>query len=153
DGGLSFEPLNDGLYGDVHTIAVDPCNSRRLYATTGAGFYISENAGGSWRSMRDAINRSYTVPLFVTDGEADVIFTAAAAGPPPTWGMGHAGADAALFRSDNHGKSFDAIPSLHVWGRGMVMRLRGDPESGGFFGVTNDGHLIRSVDRGAGVSA
>ena len=37
--GASFEPLNDGLYWDVHAVAVDSRDSRRLYATTGNGFY------------------------------------------------------------------------------------------------------------------
>ena len=37
--GASFESLNDGLYVDIHTVAVDARDSRRLYATTGAGFY------------------------------------------------------------------------------------------------------------------
>ncbi len=45
DGGATFESLNDGLYDDIHTVAVDPRDSRRLYATTGNGFYRSENAG------------------------------------------------------------------------------------------------------------
>ena len=47
DGGQSFESRNSGLYDDVHTVAVDPKDSRRLYATTGRGFYISNNAGAS----------------------------------------------------------------------------------------------------------
>ena len=147
DGGASFESLNDGLYDDIHTVAIDPRDSRRLYATTGNGFYRSENAGASWKHITDGIDRGYTVPLLVGDSDSETIFTAAAAGPPPTWSIGHAGADAMLFRSDDHGMTFEPIPARHVWGRGMIMRLRRDPEGDGFFGVTNDGFVIRAGNR------
>jgi len=145
DGGRSFEPLNNGLYDDIHTVAIDPRDPRRLYATTGAGFYLSENGGGSWRQTHGGITRSYTVPLLVQGADAEAIYTVAASGPPPRWQTGPAGADATIFRSDDRGESFRQMPTLHAWGRGMIMRLRPDPESGGFFGASNDGHVIRSV--------
>ena len=148
DSGTTFESLNDGLYDDIHTVVVDPLDSRRVYATTGKGFYRSENAGGSWRRVSKGIDRGYTVPLMVARGGADTIFTAAAAGPPPTWSLGHAGADAMLYRSDDQGQSFSAIPIEHVWGRGMIMRLKADPE-GVFLGVTNDGYVIRATEQAA----
>ncbi|HYB91919.1 MAG TPA: hypothetical protein VEC38_12840 [Candidatus Binataceae bacterium] len=151
DGGRSFEPLNDGLYFDVHTVAVDARDSHRLYATTGGGFHLSEDGGASWRQITNGINRKYTVPLLVLGADADAIFTAAAAGPPPTWAAGPAGADAIMFRSADRGLSFAPVPADHVWGRGMVMNLRRDPEGGGFFGVINDGTVIRS--NGTGVHA
>jgi hypothetical protein len=153
DGGNTFESLNDGLYDDIHTVAIDPRDSRRLYATTGNGFYRSDNAGASWCHITDGIDRTYTVPLLVASGDSDTIFTAAAAGPPPTWSIGHAGADAMLFRSDDNGETFTPIPAEHVWGRGMVMRLRRDPEGGAFFGVTNDGFVIRAANRRGAVEA
>ena len=153
DSGATFESLNDGLYDDIHTVAVDPRDSRRLYATTGNGFYRSENAGASWKHIKYGIDRTYTVPLLVTNGDTDTIFTAAAAGPPPTWSIGHAGADAMLFRSDDHGATFSSIPAEHVWGRGMVMRLKRDPEGSAFLGVTNDGYVIRATDNGVAAIA
>jgi photosystem II stability/assembly factor-like uncharacterized protein len=149
DGGTSFESLNDGLHPDVHTVAVDPRDSRRLYVTTGRGFYLSQDAGRSWRQVRYGITRSYTVPLLVGGGDADTIFTAAAAGPPPTWSGGHGGAHAILFRSDDRATSFAPVEAVNAWGRGMVMRLRSDPEGGAFFGVTNDGNVIRATERGS----
>jgi photosystem II stability/assembly factor-like uncharacterized protein len=149
DGGASFESLNDGLYTDVHTVAVDPRDSPRLYAATGRGFYLSQDAGRSWRHVRDGITRSYTVPLLVAGDDADTIFTAAAAGPPPTWSGSHGGAHAMLFRSDDRGMSFAPVEAEQAWGRGMVMRLRRDPEGGAFFGVTNDGNVIRATERGS----
>ena len=152
DGAASFESLNDGLYADIHTVAVDPADSRRLYATTGRGFYTSENSGASWRQIRNGINRTYTVPLLV-EGGGETIFTAAAAGPPPTWSGSHAGADAIMFVSRDRGASFAPLAAEYSCGRGMVMRLRPDSARGGFFGVTTDGQVIRAEGGGGAVAA
>jgi photosystem II stability/assembly factor-like uncharacterized protein len=145
DRGETFELLNSGIFEDVHCIAIDPQNSRRLYATTGAGFYLSENRGSSWRQVKRGLCRSYTVPLFVAAGESGAVFTAAAAGPPPFWSAGAAGADAVMFRSNDGGQSFQALGDDVLPERAMVMRFRADPESeGDFFAVTTDGSVIRT---------
>jgi photosystem II stability/assembly factor-like uncharacterized protein len=145
DRGESFELLNSGLYEDVHCVAVDPQNPNRLYATTGAGFYISENRGSSWSKVKRGFCRSYTVPLLVTAGESSRVFTAAAAGPPPLWSTGPAGADAVMFRSLDAGQSFEALGDDALPERGMVMRFKADPEhAGDFFAVTSDGSVIRT---------
>jgi hypothetical protein len=149
DRGESFELLNNGLYEDVHCVAVDPQNRKRLYATTGAGFYISENRGGWWSKVKRGLCRNYTVPLFVAPGESSRVFTAAAAGPPPFWSTGPAGADAVMFRSLDAGQSFEALGDNVLPERGMVMRLKADPESeGDFFAVTTDGSVIRTREMG-----
>jgi photosystem II stability/assembly factor-like uncharacterized protein len=150
DRGESFELLNSGLYEDVHCIAVDPQNRKRLYATTGAGFYVSENRGGHWSKIKRGLCRNYTVPLFVAPGESSRVFTAAAAGPPPFWSTGPAGADAVMFRSLDAGQSFEALGDDVLPERGMVMRLKADPESeGDFFAVTTGGSVIRTREMGA----
>ena len=152
DGGVSFEALNDGLYWDVHTVAVDPRDSRRLYATTGDGFYRSLNAGKSWERVTHGLNRSYTIPLLVDRADQETIFTVAAAGPPPTWPSGPAGADAIMFRSGDRGESFEPFSPDQGFGRGMVMRLKSDPENGGFFAVSNDGQVFRASADGSSLS-
>src|SRR5208282_3168712 len=55
----------------VRSISFDPHDSRRLYATTGGGFYLSENGGASWRRITEGINRTYTVPLLVGSDDTD----------------------------------------------------------------------------------
>ena len=145
DGGSTFETLNDGIYEDIHTVAVDPRDSRRLYATTGDGFYLSLNAGRSWEPITQGLTRRYTIPLLVGALDSERIFTAAAMGPPPTWRVGPAGPDAILFRSDDRGESFTAVSVEQGFGRGMLMRLRSDPQNGGgFFAVGNDGSVLRA---------
>jgi photosystem II stability/assembly factor-like uncharacterized protein len=146
--GASFEALNRGLYWDVHCVAVDPHDSRLLYATTGNGFYRSQDAGASWEHITDGISRGYTVPLLV-DAASGTIHVAAAAGPPPTWFAGHLGADTRLFRSTDHGQSFVQVHTEPGPMRAMVMRLVRMPDrSGDFVGVETDGTVIRTRDSG-----
>jgi photosystem II stability/assembly factor-like uncharacterized protein len=154
DRGETFEVLNRGLYCDVHTIAIDPEDSQRLYATTGAGFYLSEDAGGAWRRVTRGFNRSYTIPVLVDGEAAGVVYTAAAAGPPPMWRLGAGGADALMFRSSDRGQSFEPIADAGGSARGMMMRFARDPaDAAGFFAVMSDGAVIRARNHGQNVSS
>jgi photosystem II stability/assembly factor-like uncharacterized protein len=138
--GASFEPLNKGLYPDVHALAVDPADSRRLYATTGRGFYRSDTAGASWKFV--GVMRPYVVPLLADAGAEGVVYTAGAAGPPPSW-MAR-GADAMLLVSNDAGHSFTAAAVPEVMWRGMVMALlqcQMRPQE--VFAVTTDGKVLR----------
>ncbi|MGH7932154.1 MAG: WD40/YVTN/BNR-like repeat-containing protein, partial [Candidatus Binataceae bacterium] len=146
DSGQSFEPLNQGIYADIHSVAVDPDDASRLYATTGRGFYCSANAGTSWQFVK-GLSRGYAVPLMVRAGASAPIYFAAAAGPPPLWSMGALGADALMFRSVDRGQSFQPLAgedgAVNPM-RGMVMRLLPAPgESPEFFAALSDGSIIR----------
>jgi photosystem II stability/assembly factor-like uncharacterized protein len=153
DGGQSFESLNSGLYDDVHSVVVDPENSRRLYATTGRGFYVSNNAGGSWRHIKAGFNRGYTVPLLVIGSEQGSIYTVAAGSPPPMWRVGMRGADSIMFRSGDGGESFQIVERGVTAQRGMIMRLRAASQaSADFFGVSDDGTVTHFVPEGEGTA-
>lgn len=143
DLGVSFEPLNDGLYEDVHAVAVDPEDPRRLYATTGAGFHLSEDAGASWRHVTDGFDRAYTVPVLVLDGQHPTIYTAAAAGPPPSWPVAPHGADSMIYRSTDRGLTFERAEKRVAPERGMPMRLRKSPDGSELFGVSTTGTVFR----------
>lgn len=149
DRGLSFEVLNQGLYPDVHSLAIDPEDSRRLYATTGGGFYLSENAGSSWRQITGGFSRLYTIPLLVDPEDPAIVYTAAAAGPPRTWQGGAVGADALMFRSRDRGASFEPVAGGGGPMRAMVMRFARDLRDGsGFFAVTTDGSVLSARNHG-----
>ena len=149
DRGCSFELLNHGIYTDIHCVAVDPRASRMLYATTGGGFYRSENGGASWRQTTNGLTRSYTVALAVHPRIDGIVYTAAAAGPPPTWSTNVNGADAMLFRSLDRGQSFHPIAAQGGPMRGMVMRIVQSPvNSDELFLVATDGTVMRSRDCG-----
>ena len=99
DGGDTWESLNEGLYWDVHTV-VPAASGPDLYATTGAGFHYSADAGGHWEHV--PLAHRYTVPLLATrSGEG--LITVAAAGPPPTWSRGVNGA---AYKSVDAGRSW-----------------------------------------------
>ena len=100
DQGETWESLNEGLYWDVHTVT-PASEGLRLYATTGRGFYRSDDGGQHWRHLMNGLERRYTVPLVASQQGPDRLYTAAAAGPPPSW---HQGANAALYRSDDGGE-------------------------------------------------
>jgi hypothetical protein len=152
DFGDSFESLNHGIYEDIHTVVADPHNRDRLYATTGRGFYLSEDSGASWQHITRGFNRFYPIPLLTHAEAKGMIHTAAAGGPPPSWQRGSDGASAQLFRSKDGGMSFETISEGFGPTRAMVMRLKADPErTGEFFGVLNDGTVIRSRSAGEAV--
>jgi hypothetical protein len=124
----------------VHSLAVDPSDSRRLYATTGRGFYRFESKGASWKFAGSGVSRPYVVPLLVDAG--GIIYTAGAAGPPPSW-MAQ-GADAMFFVSGDGGHSFTPMPGADGIGRGMVMALlQSEQCRDDLFAVTTDGKLLR----------
>jgi photosystem II stability/assembly factor-like uncharacterized protein len=142
DRGVTFEPLNRGIYPDVHALAVDPMDSRRLYATTGRGFYVSANAGASWKFAGRGLTRPYVVPLLVDAAVGGTLYTAGAAGAPPTW-MAN-GADSMLFVSTDGGRSFGSFTAADGLWRGMVMALLQSadcPED--LFAVTSDGKVLQ----------
>jgi photosystem II stability/assembly factor-like uncharacterized protein len=100
DQGETWESLNEGLYWDVHTVTpMSP--GLRLYATTGKGFYRSDDGGQHWRHFMHGLERRYTVPLVASLQHPGQLYTAAAAGPPPSWRQG---ANAALYRSNDGGE-------------------------------------------------
>jgi photosystem II stability/assembly factor-like uncharacterized protein len=99
DQGDTWESLNEGLYRDVHTVT-PATESARLYVTTGRGFYRSDDGGHRWGHLMTGLDRRYTVPLAASRQRPGRLYTAAAAGPPPSWRQG---ANAALYRSDDGG--------------------------------------------------
>lgn len=100
DKGETWQSLNEGLYWDVHTV-VPATEGAQLYATTGRGFYRSDDGGQRWRHLMTGLERRYTVPLVASRRRPGRLYTAAAAGPPPSWRQG---ANAAVYRSDDAGE-------------------------------------------------
>ncbi len=154
DRGKSFEPLNHGIHPAVHCVAVDPNDSRRLYATSARGFYRSQDGGGSWQPAMAGLTRRYTVPLAVHPRIGGLVYTAAAAGTPPTWSSGINGADSLLFRSLDGGESFEPIGAEAGPRRAMVMKLMAAfADHDELFATTTDGTVMRSRDRGDSFTA
>ncbi len=105
DRGETWESLNEGLYWDVHTVTLAP-EGMQLYATTGRGFYRSDDGGHHWQHLMRGLERRYTVPLVMSALQPGRLYTAAAAGSPPSWRQG---ANAALYRSDDAGEHWTRL--------------------------------------------
>ncbi|MDZ8055729.1 MAG: WD40/YVTN/BNR-like repeat-containing protein [Aulosira sp. ZfuVER01] len=143
DQGQTWESLNEGLYWDVHTV-VPTNDGLRLYATTGNGFYRSDDGGHHWRHIKEGLERSYTVPCIASLQQPNLLFTAAAAGPPPTWGRG---ANAALYRSLDGGEHWQKLEQgLPSKFDAMIRALIVDPEDR-IFAAAGD-ELYMSQDLG-----
>jgi len=79
--------------------------------------------------------------LLVDAAGSGTLYTAGAAGAPPTW-MAH-GADSILFVSSDNGRSFSSFTTEGLW-RGMVMAMLQSPQSpDDVFAVTTDGKVLQ----------
>ena len=101
DDGVTWESLNEGLFFDVHEVVADP-DAQHLYATTGCGFHRSDDGGRNWLLVQEGIDRPYTMPLVASPEDARLLYTAAAATPPPGW-RANGTANAAIYRSEDGG--------------------------------------------------
>lgn len=144
----TWEALNEGLYEDVHNLLPSPEESNRLYVTTGAGFYLSENGGQSWEFIETG-DRSYVVPLAVHPEDREVLLTAGAATPPPAW-RGPKGAGAFVFKSTDRGRSWEAARGNRFPLHGMIMALAFDPDDPErVYGGSTHGEILVSRDGGS----
>ena len=144
DGGKTWESLNEGLYWDVHTVVPSP-DSTQMYATTGGGFYRSNDGGHHWQKIKDGLDRTYVIPCIISPKQPNRLYTAAAAGPPPTWKT--MGANAAVYRSDDGGKHWvrleQGLPSqFDVMVRSLIV-----DEAGNVYAATEN-QLFASFDEG-----
>lgn len=105
DNGETWESLNEGLYWDVHVVQPVP-ESSSIYATTGGGFHRSDDGGRHWELMGAGLDRTYTHPLVAATNRKDVLYTAAAATPPPGW---RPSPDAGIYRSEDGGKNWTQV--------------------------------------------
>ncbi|MDW8214278.1 MAG: hypothetical protein RMJ55_12030, partial [Roseiflexaceae bacterium] len=82
DGGATWRAINNGL-GErptVYALALDPANSRIVYAGTDNGVYQSENGGATWRETERtgivfalAINPASPATLYARGGREGVL--------------------------------------------------------------------------------
>jgi sortilin (neurotensin receptor 3) len=93
---------------DVHSIQVSPAKHERVYVTTGAGSFCSDDEGFNWRQMGQANPRQYTMGLAAHPAEPDRVVISAAAGPPPMWN-GREGARCDVYLSTDAGRRFRTV--------------------------------------------
>jgi photosystem II stability/assembly factor-like uncharacterized protein len=93
---------------DIHSVQVCPAKPERVYVSTGAGCFCSDDEGFGWRQMGTGNKRQYTMGLAAHPSEADRVIISAAQGPPPTW-SGPEGARCDIYLSTDAGRRFRTV--------------------------------------------
>jgi photosystem II stability/assembly factor-like uncharacterized protein len=108
DSGKSWTNVKDHVEFDCHTVTTMPNDPNAVVATSGRGFYRSEDGGASFEPSMDGLTCEYMANVIVHPSHPNVLLTAAAAVPPPFWRRGGS-ANAGIFRSENQGKSWERL--------------------------------------------
>jgi photosystem II stability/assembly factor-like uncharacterized protein len=76
DGGASFSPVNSGLYNTkVSAIAIDPSNSRTIYAVEQSqGVFKSVDGGASWQSVNNGLTDKRVNALAIDPSNSRIIY-------------------------------------------------------------------------------
>lgn len=145
DDGATWESLNEGLFFDIHEVLANP-DGQHVYATTGSGFHRSEDGGQSWRLIDGGLDRPYTMPLVAAPEDPALLYTAAAATPPPGW-QTNGTANAAIYRSEDGGVNWSQLETgLPASFEKMVRTMVAGPGGSLFAAVASE--LYVSEDRG-----
>ena len=108
DGGATWTNLDNGSEFDSHTAYFMPGSPGVIVSTSGAGVYRSQDDGASFVASDAGLDRRYMAHLVVHPEQPKVVFTAAAAVPPPGWSRAQ-GAEAAFYRSDDQGITWQRL--------------------------------------------
>lgn len=149
DGGKTWQNVKEGVEFDAHSVAVMPDNSNVVIATSGKGVYRSINGGETFVNSSNGLDCCYMAQLVVHPARPNVLFTAAAAVPPPLWRRPE-GACAAFYRSENQGGSWKRLSGgLPSHFKAAPRAVAGDLEEPNrfFIGMT-DGTVWSSPDGG-----
>jgi|DewCreStandDraft_3_1066083.scaffolds.fasta_scaffold00158_20 hypothetical protein len=143
-----WRPVSEGLHPDIHAMSFDPHSSETLYAATGAGIYRTANEGSSWAPLLEGMDRLYTSAVAVVHIPG-IVLAAAAPDPPPRWNR-PGGARAVLFRSTDHGSTWQRIRSgvPEEFGE-EVSAIVPDPDTPErVIATVLDGQVLKSDDAG-----
>ena len=149
DGGETWQELNQGLYPDIHNMAIASEGGDVVYVATGRGFFKSEDAGVSWDLAVEGLHSIYMRPVVVHPQNPRMLFTSAATGSPPGWNRPE-GAATVLYRSADSGATWEPImEGLPSTLYGSVDAIAVDPqESNTVFAGTSEGQVLVSRDLG-----
>ncbi len=111
--GSSFTPIFDKYCQSIGALALDPKNSKIIYAGTGEsnmrnsvsignGIYKSTDAGDNWIKL-GLENTEHIAKIIINPVNSNIVYVAA---PGPLWSSSK---DRGLFKSTDGGKSFEKI--------------------------------------------
>jgi len=140
------------VFYDVHKAVIDPRDPRRIFASGGAGLYVSLDGGQQWeRRMADGwADDVYPDALVMHPRQPDVMFVGAAEHNPATWHSSHS-AGGKIYRSTDAARTWerlrDGLPddTPHEFGA-LCLEDWGDSFS--VFAATTGGEVYVSDDGG-----
>ena len=111
--GASFIPIFDKYCQSIGALAIDPKNSKVIYAGTGEsnmrnsvsignGLYKSTDGGSNWTKL-GLDNTEHIADIVINPKNPDIVYVAA---PGPLWSSSK---DRGLYKSTDGGKTFDKI--------------------------------------------
>jgi photosystem II stability/assembly factor-like uncharacterized protein len=151
DGGESWEQI-DGVYEDVHRLAIHPQDANRLYVVTGRGVYVSSDGGVTFEQWvaRPSPVAGYPDGIVIHPRNPDLMFLGAADVGPGTWMKTHY-AGAKISRSRDGGRTWEMLQN------GLPERMQASiealcledwGESASLFAATTAGDVYASDDCG-----
>jgi len=164
------QPVPGRVYRDVHRIVRDPERLDRIYATTGYGLYITDDAGKTWVRPDYGLDRGYAVPIAIHPARPARVCLGAAEYGPSAWpGYRYArtgpfnspkstpdqspktgGARAAILRSDDRGETWrrleGGLPQANPFMVSGVVVNPDDPDN--VLVTYTNGELYGSSDAG-----
>jgi photosystem II stability/assembly factor-like uncharacterized protein len=149
DGGATWQNVKDGVDFDSHSVTIMPDNPAVVIATGGEGLFRSTDGGLHFAAVEEGLDRRYLAQVVVHPARPRVLFTAAAAVPPPLWRRPE-GADGAFYRSEDQGQSWTHLTGglpAHLYAAPRA--LAGDPaDPDAVFVGMSDGTVWLSEDGG-----
>ncbi len=111
--GASFTPIFDKYCQSIGALAIDPKNSKIIYAGTGEsnmrntvsignGLYKSTDGGGNWTKL-GLENTEHIADIVINPNNPNIVYVAA---PGPLWSSSK---DRGLYKSMDGGKTFEKI--------------------------------------------
>jgi photosystem II stability/assembly factor-like uncharacterized protein len=170
DRGRTWEDVSQGIdYLDMHYVTSLPHRFDRYVVTSARGMYTTDNPANGWTRAQNGIDRDYFHDLLLlpsANGGKLAIVVASADGSPGFWpaikGREHwdrteVGARAALFRSDDSGKSWRRIGVGHGLPEEMgpmIWALCADPtDTNSLFAGVGESAAVPSPSRRGAVGA
>lgn len=149
DAGATWVGINEGLFDDIHDIAVDPRDGSRVFAATGGGLYVSQDRGADWRPAAGELGDRYCLKFFsvastpVTGPGESLFLLGTADGPPATWGKRAAKAGARLWTSVDSGRTWAASEEHGTRDSSPATALTANPRDPSAVVIgTAQGHLL-----------
>lgn len=149
DGGQSWQDIKQGTEFDSHSVCVMPDDPNVVISTSGRGIYKSVDAGETFVDANAGMTKRYMTQIALHPSRPRLLFTSAAAVPPPGWRRPE-GAEAGFYRSEDQGESWQQLTGgvpEHI--KAAPRSTVSDPEDAGTFLIgMNDGTVWMTEDSG-----